>query len=137
METITNETIRGHFSNGVYVEGPPPITEPNPDYVTATPRTDAWRKQDTHTLERAFQFMELLERELADYKEALAISNRSADDQMFQKREAEAQRDRLADALRKIRNLKPEVFGDHWCNDYALKTDDVHDICDDALAAVK
>ena len=47
------------------------------------------------------------------------------------------QRDALAEALRKIRKLKPESFGDHWCNDYALKTDDVHDICDEALATVE
>ena len=41
-----------------------------------------------------------IERQLADYKEALEITNRSADDQMFQKREAERQRDRLAKCLK-------------------------------------
>lgn len=37
------------------------------------------------------------------------------------------------DALKQIRSLKEETFGDHWCHDKALKTDTVHDIVDQAL----
>lgn len=37
------------------------------------------------------------------------------------------------DALKQIRQLKEETFGDHWSFEKALKTDDVHDIVDQAL----
>lgn len=37
------------------------------------------------------------------------------------------------DALKQIRQLKEETFGDHWSFSLALRTDDVHDIVDQAL----
>lgn len=44
--------------------------------------------------------------------------------------------DRLAvaiAALKEIKSLPEESYGDSWASEKALKTDDVHDICDQAL----
>jgi len=46
-----------------------------------------------------------LEAEVADLKQALEIANRSADDQMFQKREAEAEVEKLCRELAEARSL--------------------------------
>jgi len=37
------------------------------------------------------------------------------------------------DALKQIRQLKEETFGDHWSFEKALRTSDVHNIVDQAL----
>ena len=79
-----------------------------------TPRTDAFiskfygnRSLSSGSRHRTdvelHDFARQLERELASAHEALSIANASANDQMFQKREAQAQRDKLEKALESIR----------------------------------
>ena len=65
-----------------------------------TPRTDTEIKERDWELMQDRQtvladFARMLERELAAVTKALEIANKSADDQMFQKREAQKQRDEL------------------------------------------
>lgn len=72
--------------------------------MTNTPRVDEFCKtsggQYTYDLSGLARH---LERELAAAHKALRIANASADDQMFQKREAEAQRDKALVALNAIK----------------------------------
>lgn len=52
-----------------------------------------------------------LQAEVADLKQALEIANRSADDQMFQKREAEAEVERLQSTMRSFIDFMDENLG--------------------------
>lgn len=72
-----------------------------------TPETDAWRKQDMHTLERAFQFMERLERQLAEARARVQKWMDQCSDMRFELiisrdelAKAREQRDRLAKACK-------------------------------------
>lgn len=64
--------------------------------------------------EESEQRAEPAEAEVADLKQALEIANRSADDQMFQKREAEAEVERLK--LQRDRAL--EIAADYCSESY-------------------
>jgi len=55
-----------------------------------------------------------LRQHLAAAQESLRIANASADEQMFQKREAEAQRDKLVEALKLIEDHHNET--EEWRN---------------------
>jgi len=53
--------------------------------------------------------------ELAAVIEALKIATQSADDQMLQKREAQAQRDKAIEALKEIRKRRtPSIYSSKW-----------------------
>jgi len=81
---------------------------------TDTPRTDAAYFSPGATMYSLAGEMKLLERELAASNECVAIANRSADDQMHQKREAQRELAATsiiaekweADALRYARNAE-------------------------------
>lgn len=91
-----------------------------------TPITDAWRKTDMHTLEPAFQFMENLERQLAEAREKIdrqaeriryleGATNHATGTPLSKARE---QRDRLAEALRDCKEDSVELLAERsWWQD--------------------
>jgi hypothetical protein len=102
---------------------------------TDTPRTDAAYFQSGATMYSIAGEMKLVERELAVANECMAIANRSADDQMHQKREAQreltaakAERDLAITRLASILwsgAIDNQLCGDvqKWNDDYTAERD--------------